>query len=120
MIRRSTCVCGGQQCKQLSKAFQSVDDVRGQFFTMPSLGQVRAAGLKLHKLDRCIHHLELQESDETMDEVRERVSTLDRRYRSKGEEDAKGSTVSTRSTPKGTKLGRPRKDEDREPKRISR
>ena len=53
------CVCGNDECGELTKCFQSIGDVRGCKFTMPVIGGERGADIKVHKLKTICHHLGL-------------------------------------------------------------
>ena len=58
--QRRTCICDHPECKSLSICFQSMDDVRGRFFSLPSSDGQRLSELKEFKLKRTLLHLGTQ------------------------------------------------------------
>ena len=62
-IPKRTCICKSKSCKQLTKCFQSISDIRGRYFTMPCLDATRNGGVKVFKFERMCHHLNIADED---------------------------------------------------------
>eukprot|EP00984_Skeletonema_dohrnii_P002820 scaffold963_cov103-Skeletonema_dohrnii-CCMP3373.AAC.10 len=55
--QRNTCVCGNEECRLLTVCFQSCDDFRGGFMSLPTTTGKLLVKLKEHKLKRTLIHL---------------------------------------------------------------
>ena len=55
--QKKSCICGSDACKRLTKCFNSISDIRGRFFTMPTVDGQRCTEVKAFKLARIIDHL---------------------------------------------------------------
>lgn len=62
-FRRCTCVCKSKLCKQITKCFNSINDVRGLFFTVPPDDVQRKGDLKRFKNKRMLEHLRISGDD---------------------------------------------------------
>lgn len=56
---RIPCICGSDDCKKLTKCFQSIDDARGSMLVMPTLGGKQQPHIKEWKIKRVCVHLRL-------------------------------------------------------------
>ena len=61
--QRRSCICTDANCKPLTLCFQSLNDVRGSWMSLPSVGGKRLSDLKEFKLKRTHVHLGLSRSD---------------------------------------------------------
>lgn len=57
------CICKSKKCRELTKCFNSIKDIRGRFFTIPTVTAERNGDIKRFKVERMIHHLDLSGDD---------------------------------------------------------
>jgi len=74
---RLSCICDSDDCKKLTKCFQSINDARGGILTMPTIGGTQQPHIKEWKARRICHHLALGENKY------EQYASVDKRNRSR-------------------------------------
>ena len=72
--KRVNCACMNPKCKELTKLFKSINDVRGGFFTMPGDCD-RYGDVKSFRLARTADHLDLDITDLISRDDRNRSTT---------------------------------------------
>lgn len=93
--QRRSCICGKDECRTITICFQSLKDVRGLHFAMPSLGATRQGDLKEFKIERTLVHLGMYSEDKSS-----WVCSVDQRNRS-GKKAPKGAAAAGEATATG-------------------
>lgn len=61
--KKRGCICGSKDCRLLTKCFNSIGDIRGRFFTVPSTNADRNTEVKRFKAARICDHLNIMGED---------------------------------------------------------
>ena len=64
--QNSGCICTNKKCRLLSRCFQSINDIRGRYFAVPTLDGKYKTEVKEFKIERTLVHLGLPRNDKEL------------------------------------------------------